>query len=100
MYVWYCDICNLPVKIGEAKYILAINKDAVKEYEAEKVYMTIEEVAQRIKESKDKIKIYEICKSCKEVLDRFLNLRIKEVRTIQQELKQLDGEENDKGQNS
>ena len=86
----YCDICKLPIKHGELKFIFAVNRVKASEDE-EKGYITLEELAQRIRENK-KIKTYEICLKCKRVLEHFLNLRVKEVRQIQKELERLEEE--------
>jgi len=96
MYLFYCDICQVPIKEDEDRYILAINKTKGRDLENDKEFVTIDDFIRRLQENKKYIKTYEICKKCKKVLEHFLNLRIKEIRKIQRELEQLEEKENDK----
>ena len=89
MYLCYCDICQLPIKEDEFKYILAVNKVEVKEEFYEKRAMTMEDLLHHIKTTGKTVKSYEICSKCKAILDRFLGLRIEEIKKIKKEMEEL-----------
>ena len=96
MYLCFCDICNLPIKEGETKFQLGLNKvtheevdtNANQEYADDAEYLR--EVMSRIKTRSKNLQTFEICPNCKRVLDHFLSLRRDRVRKITLELKKLE----------
>lgn len=89
-YTLFCDICNTPIKEGENRSTLTINTIKQNAENSTKSYITLEELENYLKKSKENIKIYDICDNCKIVLEHFLNLRISEVKKIQEELNKLE----------
>ena len=96
MYLCFCDICNLPIKEGETKFQLGLNKvthertedNTDQDFKDDADYL--QSVMSRIKNRSKSLQVFEICPNCKRVLDHFLNLRSNRVRKITLELKKLE----------
>ena len=96
MYLCFCDICNLPIKEGETKFQLGLNKvthertedNTDQDFKDDADYL--QSVMSRIKNRSKSLQVFEICPNCKRVLDHFLNLRRDRVRKITLELKKLE----------
>ena len=95
MYLCFCDICNLPIKEGETKFQLGLNKVAheIAEDHADQDFKDdadyLQSVMSRIKNRSKGLQVFEICPNCKRVLDHFLNLRRDRVRKINLQLKKI-----------
>jgi len=97
MYLCYCDKCTLPIKEGDKKFIFMINESEHPKLKEEKDYNSgmesPQELLNMILAQKEHIKTYEICATCKRVLDHFINLRASKVQKIAKILDKLDKKE-------
>ena len=98
MRINYCDICQELIKKGDKKILLGINSTIEKNSDNEvNETMTQEEIKKAIQSYQSEykaIKIYEICNSCKELIERLLTLRRQEIKKIKDELDKAWGNSN------
>ena len=95
-YLCLCDVCQQIIKIGEEKYILAVNE--VLHQKAGARVMNYDDFVKMLQKRNEELQTHEICGKCKILLDKFLSLRRKELKKIEQELNFLEEEEKN-GQN-
>jgi len=87
--VTYCDICELPIKKIEKKWVIGLKEvEEVKEDELDKAVDILERY-RKIQRDADKLEVYEICQTCKKVLESFLALRRSQVLKIKNEIDKL-----------
>jgi len=89
-YSCYCDLCLLPIKETDEKYIFAINSTSHKDVQEEKQMLTLEDLQEAMLLHKKNVKSYEICSKCKRVLDYFINIRASKAKKIAEILYKLD----------
>ena len=89
-YILFCDSCSVPIKEGDTKHILALNTVKQQEEQSYQSYVSDTDAMQHLLEEmrlrRKNVRFYEICDKCKKVFDYFFDLRIDEVKKIQEEL--------------
>ena len=90
-YLCLCDICEQIIKEGENKSVLAMNE--IKEENGRIKLLTAEDFISRLQSRNKDIRFWEICSKCKVLLDKFLAMRIKDLKKIEEELKSLEEKE-------
>lgn len=92
-YLLYCDLCNLPIKIGDKKFIFAINEvvqpDVNNEINDNVRLESLQDLQKLINNEKEHISSFQICVNCKRVLDHFINLRATRIKKINKILEKL-----------
>lgn len=84
MKITYCDICQALIKTGDKKFILGLNE--VQEEEGGEKIEDFTEFVQRYKQGINNVKLYEICKECKKILEHLFKMRKKERKEILKEI--------------
>ena len=87
--LFICDICGLPMKPNEDKYVLALEKIRNEDENYRNGLEYLNSIVKRYQEIKSK----EICCRCKDILDYFFNLRKKEIAILNQNISNIDNEE-------
>ena len=87
----FCDICYLPIKLGDDKHIFGIA--TVKEYETptSKQSLFTSLLTDGNVYGKEQIKFYDVCEGCKNVLEHFFYIRRDELEKIKKELDRMVG---------
>jgi len=95
-YVLYCDLCNNLIKEGDSKFTFSILETITENLakEEEQYYNNQAEYLQnlmsKVKKRKEEVKVFEICKNCKRILDHFISLRVSRARKIYEIIKNID----------
>ena len=98
MYILYCDLCNMPIKEGEYKHLLVIrplkhlSESETNYAEEDNAY---NDILSAIKNYKKEMVSYEICPKCKAVFDKFVKLRVNELKKLHKQLKPYEEDEVD-----
>lgn len=81
-----CDICKNIIKIGEKKTILAVNE--IEEVEAKRgeLQQNFMDRIYKLQEYQKNVRVFELCKNCRKVLDHLLKMRREEVQKILKEI--------------
>ena len=87
----YCDICYLPIKLGDNKHVfgIATTKEYMPSISKETLFANVLTGGNMY--SKDQIKFYDVCEGCKEVLEHFFFIRKDELEKIKIELERMVG---------
>ena len=89
MYILYCDICEMPIKETEKVYVLSI-REALQNPEEMKDQDDIYDCLKKSMDSSDK---REICSKCKKIFEKFVSLRVKEIKKLQKQLNHIERED-------
>lgn len=92
MKVTYCDLCEQLIPLHAKKSILLLhdlfeNKDEVDGYSI------LIDLIKRHELIGNKMKVYEICPKCRDIVNHFLKLRKKELEKLSKEIEKLYREE-------
>jgi hypothetical protein len=87
-----CDICNNILK--DKFYMLVVNCINKSDYEeGDKEPITLEDFFQKLNEygsrQRKKVKYYEICPECYEVLNHLFKLRLREIKKMKKEIERI-----------
>lgn len=74
----FCDICGVPIPIGEYKYMLYQQELLINPKQS----INQEEFIRRYKQSSEEVVIKEICSECKRLYDHIFSLRIAKIKKI------------------
>ena len=87
----FCDICYLPIKLGDNKHILGIV--TTKEYEPPISKQTLFTNILTVNNTygREQIKFYDVCEGCKTVLEYLFYMRKDELEKIKIELERMIG---------
>jgi len=93
MQLTYCDICQALIKSGEEKYVLAINpvtQTDIGDYD-ERQQRDMQEYLKKYYQHQlfSKIKIYEICKECKDILTYLFKMKRQKREELSKEIDKL-----------
>ena len=85
----FCDICYLPIKLGDNKHVLGIV--TTKEYEppVSKEALFANVLTGGNIYAREQIKFYDVCEECKRVLEYFFYIRKDELKKIKTELERM-----------
>lgn len=83
-----CDNCKEIIKIGDLKYILGV-KETQENPDEENEIQDMETFVEKHRSSFGDVKIYEICKACKKILEHLFSMRKKERDEVLKEIKKL-----------
>ena len=92
MQVSYCDVCQQVIEIGHKKHILGITSvNEEKEEYRESQYKDLYEQLRRQNKSRGfrGIQMWEICDSCRKVLQQFFKIRQDKLEMIKKELERM-----------
>ncbi len=92
MKLSYCDICQVLIKNGDKKYLFGINQVTEKSTEEDFENLSQDElkkVIQNYQSEYKSIKIFEICKDCKDVIQKVLMLRKTEIQKLKEDLEKI-----------
>ncbi len=98
MKLSYCDICQSLIKQGEKKFLFALNSVTEKQDDDRMENLSSEELKKVIQSYQNEykpIQVFEICKECKDVIQRLLELRRQEIKKIKDELEKAWGNRED-----
>lgn len=88
-----CDVCEQIIKEGDNKFVLAINKIS---QQSENINVVdYESFIEKLKTKAKGIRYYEICETCKNILDKFLAMRKKDMKKLVEQLKSLEDNEDE-----
>ena len=73
MKVLYCDACQGIIKLGDKKFILAVNE--MIETGTEEDTKDVAEYLQKYRQMARDIKVYEICEDCHKVLKHLFEMK-------------------------
>lgn len=94
MKLSYCDICQSLIKPGDKKFLFGMNVVTEKHNDETIESLNSEELKKVIQSYQNEyksIQIFEICKECKDVIQKLLELRRQEIRKIKEELEKTWG---------
>jgi ribosomal protein L31 len=100
-YLFYCDLCEQLIKEGDTKYLLSVRKlvqrdDTEENYNQEEFgQIGANDIYKFIKNIKKETVTIEICSKCHAIFEKFVKLRLKELKKIQKQLKPYEEDEVD-----
>lgn len=82
MQLSICDVCGIPIKPNDKKY--AMSEQEMTEDNAQ--YTDILDYMQSQQRKYGKIQVKEVCQTCKQIYDRFFQLRKDEITKLNKEI--------------